>query len=81
VLLHTALRVDEFCSLERNQYKCKHLVNIHRKGADVTPKIFLDTPIREVLDDFAPRKQVLPEGLGAGTAIVNRAGFAGGSNT
>jgi integrase/recombinase XerD len=52
VLLHTALRVDEFCSLDRNQYKGKHLVNIQRKGDDVTPKIFLDTPIREVLDDY-----------------------------
>ena len=52
VLLHTALRVDEFCSLDRHQYEGKHLVNIQRKGDDVTPKIFLDTSVREILDTY-----------------------------
>jgi integrase len=70
VLLHTALRVDEFCSLERNQYKCKHLVNIHRKGADVTPKIFLDTPIREVLDDYLDKEA----GGGSGPLFQSKTG-------
>ena len=57
VLLHTALRVDEFCSLDRQQYQGKHIVNIHRKGDDVTPRIFLDVSIREVLDDYLERER------------------------
>jgi integrase len=70
VLLHTALRVEEFCSLDRNQYKGKHLLNIQRKGDDVTPKIFLDTPIREVLDDYLSHER----GDGSGPLFQSKTG-------
>ena len=52
VLLHSALRVNEFVSLQLSQYKGKHLVNISRKGGVVTAKIFLDQPAREALDAY-----------------------------
>ncbi len=32
VLLHTALRVNEFVELQLSQYRGKHLVNMSRKG-------------------------------------------------
>ncbi len=70
VLLHTALRVDEFCSLDRNQYKGKHLLNIQRKGDDVTAKIFLDTPVREVLDDYLEHER----GDGSGPLFQSKTG-------
>ena len=52
MLLHTALRVNEFVELQLSQYRGKHLVHISRKGGVVTEKIFLDQPAREAVDRY-----------------------------
>jgi len=57
VLLHSALRVNEFVGLQLSQYKGKHLVNIPRKGGVVTAKIFLDQPAREAIDAYIEKSR------------------------
>ena len=60
VLLHSALRVEEFCNLQLSQYRGKHLLNIPRKGDVVTEKIFLDRPVRDALNEYIKRRGTNP---------------------
>lgn len=47
------LRVEEMNSLDFAQFQGKHLVNIVRsKTNKITPRLFLDKPIREALNEF-----------------------------
>jgi site-specific recombinase XerD len=50
VLLHTALRVSELLALDLSQYQGKHLLNVRRKGKNVTRRVFLAQEAREALE-------------------------------
>src|SRR5260370_2664674 len=52
VLLHTGLRVSELLSLDRDQYKGKHFVNVKRKGKKVSRQVFLSNESREALNRY-----------------------------
>ena len=52
VLLHTGLRISELLSLELDQYRGKHFLNVKRKGKNVTRRVFLAQEPREALDHY-----------------------------
>lgn len=52
VLFVSALRVTELISLDMEQYHGKYLLNVRRKGRNVTPEVFLPKNVREFLDDY-----------------------------
>ena len=52
VLYVAAMRVTELISLDLDQYDGKYLLNVQRKGKNVTPRIFLVKAVREYLDDY-----------------------------
>lgn len=52
VLLHTALRLSELLSLNLDQYRGKHFVNVARKGKKVSRQVLVPKVPREALDRY-----------------------------
>jgi integrase/recombinase XerD len=50
--LHTGLRVEEINGLDLSHYQGKHLKNVHRTKSSKFQDFFLDTNVREVLNDY-----------------------------
>jgi site-specific recombinase XerD len=70
LLLTTALRVHEMINLDLDQYRGKHLVNVKRKGRNVTPESFLPKRTRLALDQYLDHER----GRGAGPLLRTRTG-------
>ena len=52
LLYHTGLRASELCGLRMEQCQGNYLVNVRRKGRAVTKRIYLQTVVRDALDQY-----------------------------